>query len=156
MLHLTFHLVFALVILRWLSYEFKKPFKPLKGIIYLYLGLLLSITGWVLSSLDLIGASVGNILLHAVGGGMATSLVYEYLLNNLELKLNIRIEFAGLFLFVSAYGVINEISEYFGELIHYTIFSLDSQDTWRDLVANTTGAIIAFTIIKISKRFYTK
>ena len=43
-------------------------------------------------------------------------------------------------------GVLNELAEYLFELLGMGIFSLDTHDTWRDFVANTTGALLTWAI----------
>jgi len=53
-----------------------------------------------------------------------------------------------LFAFVCMLGVLNELAEFLFELITPLTFSVDSQDTWRDFVANTFGAALAWMIYK--------
>lgn len=159
MLHLVGHLVFALGILRWLTWEFKKPFTPSKHWYWLALTLFFSLAGLLLSELSPSGQGIGNFLLHAVGGGVATACTYIYISKNMKLKLNWRLNFILLFMFVSSFGILNELLEYFAELIGMGTFSLDSQDTWRDFVANTTGAfslLTSYYIVNPFKEKYSK
>lgn len=140
MIHLIGHLICALGLLRWLCWELKKPFKPTNHVQWLVFTMLFSLAGLVLSELSPSGQGVGNFLLHAVGGGMATASTYVYILKNLNLNINWRLNIALLFMFVSAFGILNELLEYAAELAGLGIFSIDSQDTWRDFVANSSGA----------------
>jgi hypothetical protein len=78
---------------------------------------------------------------------MATAATYEYLRLHLGFKLNWRLNLGALFLLVSAFGVLNEIFEYFAELVGYGIYSIGPQDTWKDMVANSCGAIIMWIAI---------
>lgn len=94
------------------------------------------------------GGRIGNILLHAIGGGMATACGYEYFKSQLRWHWNWRFDIAGLLLLVSTYGVLNELFEFAAELAGFGIFSLDSQDTWRDFVANTSGAVVVWLIVR--------
>lgn len=149
MLHLLAHLLFAVGILRWLTWELKRPFQPLKHSSWVAGLVFFSVAGLFLSELSPSGQGTGNFLLHAVGGGMATAITFEYLRRSLRIKLNWRLELAMLFLFVSGFGILNELAEYAAELVDYGIFSIDSQDTWRDFVANTSGAISSWTLIRL-------
>ncbi len=87
----------------------------------------------------------GNFLIHS-SGGVSSTLLFIYLLKTLKLDFNWRIATAMLFGFVCGLGVLNELAEYFFELVGVGTFSFDSHDTWRDLLANTTGALIAWII----------
>ncbi len=151
MLHIVGHLLFALGLLRWLTWEYKKSFERTKYVIWLFLTLFFAILGLLLSELSTSGLGIGNFLMHAVGGGVATACTYEYLRRNLGLKLSWRVELAFFFMFVSAFGVLNELLEYVAELSGYGIFSLDSQDTWRDFVANSSGAFVALLGIYVQR-----
>ncbi len=156
MLHFIGHLVFALGLLKWLTWELNKPFKPKKHVQWLVLTLIFSIAGLILSELSPSGQGIGNFLLHAVGGGMATACTYLYISKNLDVRINWRLNFALLFIFVSAFGIVNELLEYAAELADMGIFSLDSQDTWRDFVANSSGSftvlLLYYIVNPIAKR----
>lgn len=147
MVHVFAHLVFAVGILRWLTWEFKRPFRPERHWGWLVVVSLMSVTASMLAFID--GGRLGNILLHAIGGGMATACTYEYLKAHLRFKLNWRLDLAGLFLIVSAFGVLNELAEFAAEAAGMGIFSVDSQDTWRDFVANTVGAVIVWLYVRL-------
>jgi hypothetical protein len=156
MLHIIGHLVLALGLLRWLTWELKKPFEPKKHGILLIFTILFAILGLFLSELSTSGQGIGNALMHAVGGGMATACTYQYVKRNLNLHINWRLEVAFLFLFVSGFGVLNELIEYVAELGGYGIFSLDSHDTWRDFVANSTGAYAVLLSVYSNQLFHKK
>ena len=156
MLHIIGHLVFALGLLWWLTWELKKPFEPKKHVVWLVYTIFFSILGLLLSELSTSGQGIGNVLMHAVGGGMATACTYQYVKRNLNIQINWRLEVAFLFLFVSGFGVLNELLEYVAELSGYGIFSLDSHDTWRDFVANSTGAYAVLLAVYSSQLFHKK
>jgi len=44
-------------------------------------------------------------------------------------------------------GIVNELAEYAGELLDVGKFSFDTHDTWRDMVANTTGAAVVWLLL---------
>lgn len=156
MLHIVGHLIFALGLLRWLTWEYKKPFKPSQHIVWLFFTFLFALLGLLLSELSTGGLGIGNFLLHAVGGGMATACTYEYLRRNLGVKFSWRVELVFFFMFVSAFGVLNELLEYAAELSGLGVFSLDSQDTWRDFVANSSGAYVVLMSIYIQRALFSK
>lgn len=87
-----------------------------------------------------------------MSGGVSATLLFVYLIKTLKLSfVNWRITLLVLFAFVSMLGVMNELAEYFFESLDFGIFSNDSHDTWRDLVANTTGMTVAWIAINLSK-----
>lgn len=147
MFHAVATLLFAIFAVYYLSFETKKKLLIKKGWGYLLVAILLPLFGSFLSKI--VGGTLGNFLLHAVGGGMSATFLFYYLCGLLEYKLNWRVELITLFAFVSCLGVLNELLEYVIELTTPLIMSLDSQDTWRDLVANTSGALVAWTAIKV-------
>lgn len=65
----------------------------------------------------------------------------------LTIRLNWRLGLLALFMFTSALGVINELAEFAAELLNLGIFTYDRQDTWRDLAANTSGAVLTWAIV---------
>ena len=151
MVTLVFHQILALGIYKWLSWELKKPFKPLKHWQWLALNLFFAIAGNVLAQVSPSGQGIGNIYLHAIGGGMATAATYEYLKRSLNVKLNWRVDFVFLFMFVSTFGVMNELYEYAADVAGLGQFSIDRFDTWKDFVANTSGAVIVWALVKLSR-----
>jgi hypothetical protein len=145
---------FLAVFLWWLQYEFKK-----KVDIFKYWPL-------VAAALLVQGASsmlflfmddkAGNFIYHTVGGGVTSTLLFIYFLKLYDLKFSWRVELVLLYAFVSALGVLNELAEYAFELLGLGTLSFDSHDTWRDLVANTFGAVLAWVIYKLILLFRTK
>ncbi len=87
----------------------------------------------------------GNFLLHA-SGGVSSVFLYVYLIKTLKINFNWRLATLLAFAFVSTLGVMNELAEYFLELIGIGIYSHDTHDTWRDFVANTTGVALTWLI----------
>jgi hypothetical protein len=139
---------FMVVLLWWLRYELKKKVSLKKYWKWFVAALLLQAISSIISLL-VPDRVVGNFFYHAIGGGMTTTLLYVYLMKTYGLTFSWRVELVLLYCFVSALGVINELAEYAGEFaIRVGLFSWDSHDTWRDLAANTSGAVIAWLIYK--------
>lgn len=90
-----------------------------------------------------------NFILHAVGGGVVVSILFAYTLRSLKLRCNWQITLLLLFAAVSMLGVLNEIAEFVLDLLGFGQFSLDRMDTWRDMVANTVGALAGWALIKL-------
>lgn len=140
---------FMAVLLWWLRYEFDQNVSLKKYAKWFAAALVVQAISSIISLL-IPDRVVGNFFYHAVGGGMTTTLLYVYLVKTYGLNLSWRIELVLLYCFVSALGVINELAEYAGEFaIRVGLFSWDSHDTWRDLAANTSGAVIAWLIYRI-------
>ena len=96
----------------------------------------------------LLNSMTGNFILHA-SGGVSSVFLFIYLTKTLRLSfVNWRVTLLVLFAFVCMLGVLNELAEFLFELITPLTFSVDSQDTWRDFVANTFGAALAWMIYK--------
>jgi hypothetical protein len=91
---------------------------------------------------------LGNILLHTVGGGVASACLFFYIIYTFEIKINWRLQLLALFMLVSTFGVMNELWEYSFELLHLGKYSFDTHDTWRDLASNTGGALAAWLSIR--------
>lgn len=142
----------AILTCTWLAYELKRKISPFKHWRWLVGIFLVQVVGEVIGY-NLDNALIGNLLLHAIGGGVVTSILYFYLSRSFDYHPSIRLEIISLFLLVSCTGVINEIYEYVFELLRVGTFSFDSHDTWRDLAANTAGAVIGFIYIKILLRY---
>lgn len=89
-----------------------------------------------------------NFLQHSIGGGVAVGLISFYLYQNFKVQIpwlrDWRIKLVFLLGIVSIFGVANEIIELTLDLMNFSQYSRDRFDTWIDLVANTTGALIAF------------
>lgn len=148
MAHALIYLVFGLVSAAWLRFEFRKDFSLKTHYRWLVGAVGFGLLGAVLS--EIVGANAGNFLLHSVGGGMASTCLYLYLARPFKFKPNWRLELASLFLFTCALGVLNELGEFFIEETFSVIMSIDSQDTWRDFVANTSGAFLLWGVLRIS------
>lgn len=95
-----------------------------------------------------------NFLQHSIGGGAAVGLICFYLYQNFKAQLpwlkDWRIRLIFLIGIVSIFGVTNEIIELVLDLLKFSQYSRDRFDTWIDLVANTTGALMAFYIFYVT------
>ncbi len=132
---------FMAVLLWWLQEEFHKKVSLKKHWKWLAAAILVQAIASIIS-LVVSDRIVGNFFYHAIGAGATATLLYVYLIKTYDLHYSWRVELVTLYCFVSALGVMNELAEYAGELaIRVGIFSWDSHDTWRDLTANTLGAI---------------
>jgi uncharacterized membrane protein YjdF len=141
-------IAFILVLLKWLEYEFKLNASLRRHWKWIGAALLLqALSGIVFYFAN---GKNGNFVYHAVGGGVMSALVFEYLLLTYRIHFNWRIQVVLLYCFVSALGVLNELAEYVAEFfIGLGTLSWDSHDTWRDLTANTLGALVAWFFIKL-------
>jgi hypothetical protein len=152
MLRALLTILFMAVLLAWLQYEFKQKVSLKKYWKWFAAALLVQAVASIISLL-ISDRVVGNLFYHAIGGGMATTLLYVYLLKTYGINYSWRVELVLLYGFVSGLGVINELAEYAGEFaIRVGLFSWDSHDTWRDLAANTGGAVVAWLLY----RFYSR
>jgi hypothetical protein len=141
---------FMAVLLWWLQEEFHKKVSLKKHWKWLVAAVIVQAIAGIIS-IVVSDRIVGNFFYHAIGGGATAALLYFYLIKTYSLHYSWRVELVTLYCFVSALGVMNELAEYAGEFaIRVGIFSWDSHDTWRDLTANTVGAIVAWLIY----RFY--
>ncbi len=139
---------FMVVLIWWLQKEFQKNVSLKKYWKWFAGALLVQAISSLISQL-IPDRIIGNLFYHAIGGGVTTTLLYVYLLKTYRLNYSWRVELVLLYGFVSGLGVINELAEYAGEFaIRVGIFSWDSHDTWRDLAANTSGAILAWLIYR--------
>lgn len=92
-----------------------------------------------------------NFLQHMIGGGVAVGFMGIYFIQNLKSFFSYRnliLEIIFIFALVSVFGVVNEILEFYLDLLGVGIFSADRYDTWFDLVANSTGALSIFFVYK--------
>lgn len=94
-------------------------------------------------------------------GGVAAAILYLYTLKVYKLRLGRGWElWVGLFLFVSALGVLNELFEFIGYKVGFMPVpdTMGRFDTWWDLVANTTGSLLTLAITRLiwhnSKRMH--
>jgi len=139
MVHAFAYIIFILPFTAWLGFELKREHSLRIYWKWLLAAFIVGIFGNTLS--QIYNSIAGNFLLHASGGASST-LLFIYLMKTLKLKFNWRLNLLALFAFVCMLGVLNELAEYFLELMGAGIFSIDTHDTWRDFVANTTGAFV--------------
>lgn len=147
MVHAFLYVIFILVFTSWLGFELKKSYSLSKHWKWIAAAFLVGVFGAMTyyTKYDI----VGNFLLHA-SGGVASTLLFVYLVRTLNLKFpSWRLTLVILFAFVCMLGVLNELAEYLFEILGVDIFSWDSHDTWRDMTANTTGAIVCWSLIKL-------
>lgn len=135
---------------KWLDYETKRNANLVKYIGWIGAALISQLIASIAS--QIVGGRHGNIILHGVGGGVASAFMFVYLFRTFKVKVPWRIELAMLFAFVSSLGVLSELAEYTLELSLGIIMSFDTHDTWRDFTANTGGALLAWLAIKILVR----
>jgi hypothetical protein len=154
MMHMISTLIFMAAFTCWLAYETKRPVKYMEHAAWIGAALFAQLIASIASII--ISGQAGNFVLHAVGGGVASTMMYIYLVKTFEVKVSWRIEIAMLFAFASSLGVMNELAEYFIEIVFGLIMSVDTRDTWRDFVANTSGAIAAWAMLRNLLRFSPK
>lgn len=147
MIHALSYIVFILLFTSWLGHELKKKYSLKEHWPWVAAAFATGILGAIVFELK--SDITGNFLLHA-SGGVASTFLFVYLLKTLKLRFNWRLTLVILFAWVSMLGVLNELAEYFFDLLGLGPFSFDSHDTWRDLVANTTGAFTAWAAIKLT------
>jgi glycopeptide antibiotics resistance protein len=148
-------ITFMVVFIWWLQYEFKKKVSFTKYWRWIAAALILqALSGIAFSAIN--DRVFGNFIYHAVGGGVMTTLFAVYLLKTYGQRYTWRVELVLLFGFVSALGVLNELAEYATELAlnKNGLLSWDSHDTWRDLAANTSGALLAWLLYRLYLRFF--
>ena len=139
---------FMAVFVWWLQYEFKRKVSLTKY--WSWIAIALVIQGLSGIAFGIIGGKAGNFVYHAVGGGVVTTLLYVYLKRTYGLRFNWRVELVLIYAFVSALGVLNELAEYAFEMLNLGLLSFDSHDTWRDFVANTSGAVAAWLVYRLA------
>lgn len=148
MIHAFLSLVFIFAVGNWLKSELNQKNVSLrKHWPWVASAVGLQLTGALLA--EIYDGKFGNFLLHGLGGGAAATVLFFYLIKTFHFKTNWRLELAVVFMFVSTLGALNELAEYIGELVNLGIFSFDSHDTWRDLVANTAGMFITWLGIRV-------
>jgi hypothetical protein len=151
MIHALAYVVFILPFTAWLGHELKATYTLRKHWVWIAGAVVAGLIGSYVSAL-LLPNKTGNFLLHA-SGGVSSVLLFLYLCKTLSLRfVNWRVTLLMVFAFVSMLGVLNELAEYALESLTGVLYSLDSQDTWRDFVANTLGATIAWaTYLLVTK-----
>jgi hypothetical protein len=145
--HAIYTLLFVVVVRHWLAHELGRgpELRHHRG--WLVAVVAVQLTASALSAA--LAGVLGNALLHGLGGGVAAALVFVYLLRIFAIRPSWPVQLVGLFVFVSTLGVLNELGEYAVELLHLAVYSEDTHDTWRDFVANTTGAFIGFGLAQL-------
>ncbi len=149
MIHAIAYIVFILPFTAWLGFELRRSYSFKTYWRWLLATFTVGIIGSLVS--QIYPNIAGNFLLHA-SGGTASTLLYIYLLKTLKLKFSWRLNLVIMFAFVCMLGVLNELAEYLFELLNMGIFSIDTHDTWRDFVANTSGALVAWVLCLSANR----
>lgn len=103
---------------------------------------------WYLPS-PLIDGKQTQFMTHFVGGGIFTGLLWLYIKLVKKWRASWWVEAATLFALVSSLGVLNELFEFI--LFKLGHMPLGIADTSYDLVANTLGAFVVFTVYMIIK-----
>ncbi len=119
----------------------EKPYRK-----YLYFACVLFFISWYLPS-PLIDGQDTSFTTHFVGGGIFSFLLWEYLRSSLRLRLSLLVDMVCLFVLVSALGVVNELFEFI--LVQTYISTITLTDTSYDLVANTLGAALSYSLFII-------
>jgi hypothetical protein len=143
MIHAIAYVVFILLFSVWLGGQLKRTYSLKDFWPWIFGAVLVGLIGSALS--NVYDDKFGNFLLHA-SGGISSVLLFIYLFKTLHLSFRWQITTLLLFAFVCTLGVLNELAEYMIESLGLGTLSFDTHDTWRDLVANTAGAIIAWMI----------
>ena len=142
MIHALSYIVFILLFTSWIGWELNKKFSLKTHWKWIAAAFITGIIGSLIYGANL--DKFGNFLLH-MSGGISATFLFVYLIKTLKLKfVNWRLTLLVLFAFVSMLGVLNELAEYFFELLGFGIFSDDTHDTWRDFTANTIGMTVAW------------
>jgi len=147
MIHILATLIFAYLFSKWIAAEFKLSFPHGKNYGWLIATVLAISCASAFSYYE--GGRVGNFVLHSVGGGVATALIFEYLKRGFRLKVSWRTELVLLFGLVSSLGALNELAEYAADSAGIAYFSYDRMDTWRDILANTLGALTCWSFLRL-------
>ncbi len=95
--------------------------------------------------------NLGNFLLHFLGGGVVTSIIFEYIKLNLKIKISIITQLALLFFLISGLGCLNEMMEFLLDTLTNKQYSYSRLDTWKDILANTLGVYIGFLALSAIK-----
>lgn len=141
---------FAVMVAMWLRVELKRPDIRLGGRwLWLATAAVLQAAAGILAAVyD--DSALGNVLLHAIGGGAVAATLFYYLLRTFGVRLNWRLQLAVLFCFTCTLGVLNELAEFALELAGVGTFSFGPQDTWRDFVSNTSGSLAVWLLVRLA------
>jgi hypothetical protein len=149
MIHALTYIVFILVFTTWLGYELKRDYSLRKHWRWIASAVAAGLVGSLIYN-EFFPDKFGNFILHA-SGGVSAVLLFIYFTKTLKITFtNWRVTLVIVFAFVSTLGVLNELAEYFFELMGLGPFSFDNHDTWRDFVANTTGAAVAWMVYTLA------
>lgn len=151
MIHAFAYILFILPFTMFVGHELKRTYNLKMHWLWLTGAFLTGVMGTILS--NMFDGISGNFLLHA-SGGVASTLLYIYLIKTLNLKFTWLLHTLLLFGFVCMLGVLNELAEYVYEMLNLGLMSFDTHDTWRDMVANTTGALIAWLLYSVHYYLY--
>lgn len=147
MIHALAYVAFILPFTAWLGWELNKKFSLKTYWYWVAAAVAATLAGSFIFAFTNYSKS-GNFVLHA-SGGVSAVFLFIYLTNTLRFKFtNWKVGLLILFAWVSMLGVMNELAEYFLELLQVGIYSEDTHDTWRDFTANTTGMLIAWLSLK--------
>lgn len=120
------------------------PYRQLAPYLWLCSGL------WVVSQIVPnvpISPETDTFSMHFIGGVVAT-ILFLFVIRAYDLKFNHQWQlWLGLYLFVSALGVANELFEFF--LDESGLMPMPNTDTWWDLTANTLGAFMALALARL-------
>lgn len=134
---------------KFLSQQLQVPFTPASH--WWRIAALIAVVGSIIVHISL-DTVLSNFILHLVGGGIVSSFLYFYVKLSFNIKIDWKLDLLALLAFVSALGSINEIAEYALDSLQVSQFSFDRKDTWRDIVANTSGAVLGWVIIKLLRK----
>jgi hypothetical protein len=113
---------------------------------------------WQFIPLHILRTREVNFAQHALGGGFAVALgciyIILYYFDKYTLFKNTLFQALFIYFTVSAFGSLNEMLEFALDFLGVGIFSADRYDTWYDIVANTSGALAAFTIFLMCQIIY--
>ncbi len=128
--------------------NFFKNISPLSIALILVLGFLSFFVSFMIPNYEL-----GNRFLHAVGGGVMGFVVCFLATKDSSISMSKFQFFSFSFLIVTMLGVGNEILEFCVQNLTPFVFASTINDTWLDLISNTTGAFFAGLVLTF---FYKK
>jgi hypothetical protein len=109
---------------------------------------------------DMFNSGGGNFLLHFFGGGVVTSLIFTFTLSHIRYQIPLLLQLVLLYFLVSGLGCANELLEFLLDTITKNPYSMSRIDTWKDMLANTSGAVVGFISIvlvqTIRKKFFSQ
>ncbi len=132
----------APVIVRWFAG------KPVRRDEVFFAALFAYFVSWYIPS-PLIDGMNTSFSTHFIGGGIFSGLMWLWAKRQLGWKPAWMLELLGVYAFVSAFGVANEIFEL--AAVQTGILHITSVDTWWDLLANTLGAFVFWVGYRIAR-----